>query len=94
MYKFEIQGCLSFLLIIAVIIFLTAKLWWVIVGLAVVAIVYYYARLTYLAVIQKNKEAEMNYEPKEGEVFKVCPFCGAKVKVSAPVCPRCNHPLN
>ncbi len=94
MYKIEIQGCLSLLLIAAVIFFIIAKLWWLIVGIAVVAIVYYYSKLAYYTIVNKNNEAEMNYEPKDGEVFKVCPYCNAKVKVSAMTCPRCKAALN
>lgn len=62
--------------------------------LAVIGIVYYYARLIYPAVITRQQYSEINYEPKNGEVFKVCPYCNAKVKVSTMTCPRCKRALN
>jgi len=88
MYKIEIQGCLSSIFILALVIFIIAKLWWLIVGLVIIAIVYYYSRLVYLTITEQKNQAETNYEPKDGEVFKVCPYCNTKVRVSAISCPR------
>lgn len=94
MYRFEIQGCLTIFFVICIFIFLIAKLWWLIVGLSVIGIVYYYSKLAYENISQNGLSDNKNYEPKEGEVYKVCPSCNAKVKVSATTCPRCKTPLN
>ncbi len=94
MYKIEIQGCLSLLLITAVIFFIIVKLWWLTAGIAAAGIIYYYSKLIYYNIVNKKNEAEMSYEPKNGEVFKICPYCNAKAKVSAVSCPKCKSPLN
>ena len=54
--------------------------------------------LNYIYTLQIGKfdEAQeaQKYTPEMGEVFKVCPYCNAKVKVTAVSCPCCNRALN
>ncbi len=94
MYRIELSGCLTFLLAFLLIMFLVKELWWLIVGIAIVTIVLYYARLIYKTIKDKKEESEQNYTPQMGEVYKVCPCCGAKVKVTATTCPSCKTALN
>jgi Ca2+/Na+ antiporter len=94
MYKIEIQGCLSTLLIFLLILFVVKELWWLIVGLILICIAIYYGNLIYQTVKNKQKENEINYNPQMGEVFKVCPYCNTKVKVTEKTCPCCNRALN
>ena len=44
--------------------------------------------------ILHKHENEQNYTPQMGEVYKVCPYCNAKVKVNAKACPVCKRALN
>ena len=94
MYRFEISGCLSLLLILAILYFIVKELWWLFVGIALIIIVAYYANLIYKTILDKKEQAEQNYNPEMGEVFKVCPYCNAKVKVTAQTCPCCKRALN
>ncbi len=94
MYRIEFTGCLTSLLIFLLILFLVKELWWVIVGVAIILIIAYYANMIYRLFADKKAEAERNYTPQMGEVYKVCPYCNSKVKVTAMTCPNCNHALN
>lgn len=94
MYRIELSGCFTFLLIFLFILFLLKEFWWVIAGIAVVIIAAYYLNLLYKTILDKKKEIETNYTPAMGEVYKVCPYCNAKVKVTASACPRCSRALN
>lgn len=94
MYRIELSGCLTSILIFLLILFLVKELWWVFVGLAIVLIVAYYANMIYRIIMQKKDEEDKNYTPQMGEVYKVCPYCNAKVKVTAAACPVCKHELN
>ncbi len=94
MYRIELPGCLSTLLILFLLYFLVKELWWLFVGIAIVIIVAYYANLIYKTIAEKKKQDAQNYTPQMGEVFKVCPYCNAKVKVTAVTCPCCNRALN
>ena len=94
MYRFEISGCLTLLITFLIVFFLVRELWWLIVGIAVISIVLYYCKLIYKIHKDKELQKEQNYEPEMGEVFKVCPYCNAKVKVTAVSCPCCNRALN
>lgn len=94
MYKFEISGCLTLLITFLVVFFLVRELWWLIVGVAIIAIVLYYCKLIYQMHKDRQLQKEQNYNPEMGEVFKVCPYCNAKVKVTAISCPCCNRALN
>lgn len=94
MYRFETSGCLTSLLILLIFYFIIKEFWWLFVGIAVVIIVAYYARLIYTTISQKKLKEEQNYSPEMGEVYKICPYCNAKVKVTAVTCPCCNRALN
>lgn len=94
MYKIEIPGCLVTLLTLLILYYLVKELWWLFVGIVVVIIVYIYARLIYKTIADKKVQDAQNYTPEMGEVFKVCPYCNAKVKVTEITCPCCNRALN
>ncbi len=80
--------------IVLLIFFLIKELWWLIVGIILIAIVAYYAKLIYETIKNKHEQSKVNYTPEMGEVFKVCPFCNTKVKVTEKTCPNCKHALN
>lgn len=94
MYKYEFLGCFSSVLILMCIGILIKELWWLIVGIAIVLIVLYYAKLIYNLFLQKQQEKDANYTPEMGEVYKECPYCNTKVSVTAVQCPVCKHELN
>ncbi len=94
MYRVELSGCLIPLIIFVLIIFIVKELWWLIVGVSIILIVAYYANMIYKLFADKQKENEINYKPAMGEVYKVCPYCNTKVKVTASTCPNCKHALN
>ena len=94
MYRFELSGCLTLLIMLAIVYFLVKELWWLFVGIALIIIVSYYANLIYKTIVYKKQQDEQIYNPQMGEVFKVCPYCNAKVKVTAVTCPCCNRALN
>ncbi len=94
MYRIEIPGCLTTLLILLILYFLVKELWWLFVGIAIIVIVSYYANQIYRVIKEKKQQEAQNYTPEMGEVFKVCPYCNAKVKVTATTCPCCNRALN
>lgn len=94
MNRVEISGCLTSLIFLLIAYYLVKELWWLFVGIILIIIVSYYARLIYNTIQQKNKEAQMNYNPDMGEVYKVCPYCNTMVKVSEKTCPCCNRALN
>ncbi len=94
MYRIELSGCLTSILIFLLILFLVKELWWVFVGIAIILIVAYYAQMIYKLIADKKEEADKNYTPQMGEVYKVCPYCNTKVKVTATACPKCKRELN
>ena len=94
MYRIELSGCLTSLLIFFLILFLVKELWWLFVGIAVILIVAYYAQMIYKLIADKKEDSDRNYTPKMGEVYKVCPYCNSKVKVTAVTCPNCKKELN
>ena len=94
MYKTSFTSCLTTIFIFLLILFLIKQLWWFIVGLILISIVYYYAKLIYESTISKQINGEKNYNPQMGEVYKICPYCNSKVKVTAITCPVCNRALN
>lgn len=94
MYRVELSGCLTLLLSFLLLIFILKELWWLIVGIAIIAVVIYYMNLIYKLLVNKNNESELNYTPKMGEVYKVCPYCNTKVRVTAVQCPVCKRALN
>ena len=93
MYKIEIQGCLPFL-ILFLILFFVLKLWYLIVLFILVLLAVGVVKELQYKFILKQKEKEQNYTPNKGEVYKLCRFCGAKVKRSAEKCPQCGHSLD
>lgn len=94
MYKIQINGCLTALLFFLLIFFLIKELWWFFTGIILIALAVYYGNLIYKTVCEKQKEAQINYTPEMGEVYKICPYCNTKVKVTAITCPCCNRALN
>ena len=95
MYNFNnISGYLKFLLIGLIIFFIIKELWWFIVGIVIIAIFAYYAKLIYETIYKKQKLNNENYTPQMGEVYKVCPYCNTKVKLNAQACPICKHAIN
>ncbi len=94
MYRIEFSGCITALVIFLLLIFLVKELWWLIVGIAIICIVIYYLNLIYQYITNNKTETDKNYTPKMGEVYKVCPYCNAKVRVTATTCPVCNRALN
>ncbi|MGM9994745.1 MAG: hypothetical protein ACI37R_08480 [Candidatus Avigastranaerophilus sp.] len=95
MYKIDMTaGCLTTIIFLLLIGFIIKQLWWLIVGIIIIAIVAYYANLIYETISNKKAEKEANYTPEMGEVYKVCPYCGTEVKANAGKCPVCKHGLN
>lgn len=94
MYKFEISGCLTSLFILLLLLFLVKELWWLIVGIVLLLIVIYYGNLIYKTIKYKKETEQELYNPQMGEVYKVCPYCNSKVKVTAQTCPYCKRALN
>ncbi len=94
MYRIELSGCITALVILLLLFFLVKELWWLIVGIAIICIVVYYLNLIYQYITNNKTETDKTYTPKMGEVYKVCPYCNAKVRVTATTCPVCNRALN
>lgn len=94
MYRVEFSGCLTAFLFFAILLFLLKQFWWLIVGIALILIAIYYFNLIYTTIKVKNSEKEKNYNPEMGEVYKICPYCNTKVRVTAPTCPNCSRALN
>ena len=90
----EFLGCLVTILIIAITFAIIKEFWWLIVGIILICIVAYYAKLIYETIKNKHDDNERNYNPQMGEVYKVCPFCNTKVKVTETTCPNCKRALN
>lgn len=94
MYNIQISGCITTILFTLLICLILKELWWLFAGIALICIISYYINFIIATIKQKQKEVEQNYTPQMGEVFKVCPFCNTKVKVTATTCPCCNRTLN
>jgi hypothetical protein len=90
----SIISILVTIFIVLLIFFIIKELWWFFVGIIIIAIVAYYAKLTFETIKNKKENEKINYTPEMGEVYKVCPFCSTKVKVSETTCPNCKHALN
>ncbi len=90
----QLLGCLITIIIIALIIAFIKEFWWLIVGIILISIVSYYLKLIYETIKRKDEEKKINYNPQMGEVYKVCPFCNTKVKVTETTCPNCKRALN
>jgi hypothetical protein len=91
---YNLTGCLLSIFLILLIFFLIKELWWFFVGLILIAVAIYYGKLIYETIKNKQLEKEMNYNPQMGEVYKVCPYCNTKVKVTETTCPNCKRALN
>ena len=88
--QFSPIGCL-FWLIIFTWIFFALKLYYLIFALVIAAVCFniYHRIKGYKE--QQERISELNYEPKPGEVSKICPSCNKDVKRSATVCPFCGY---
>ncbi len=91
---YNLTGCLLSIFLILLIFFLIKELWWFFVGLILIAVAIYYGKLIYETIKNKQLEKETNYNPQMGEVYKVCPYCNTKVKVTETTCPNCKRALN
>ena len=91
---FNFSGCLVSFLIFLLIFLIIKELWWLIVGIVLVLIVFYWGKLKYLYIVNKEKIKESTYNPQMGEVYILCPYCNSKVKVTAITCPNCGRALN
>lgn len=94
MYKVEFRGCLPFLIIFAIFLFVAFKLWFVIVIFLIIYLLKSFVSTIDLNIKLKQKEKEQHYTPVKGEVYKVCPYCKINVKRSAEKCPGCGQPLD
>ncbi len=94
MYRIELSGCLTSFLIFLLILFLLKELWWLILGIIILLVIIYYSGIIYGNIKSKVSEAEENYTPQMGEVYKICPYCNTKVRVTATACPCCKRTLN
>ena len=90
----NIPGCLVSLLIFLLSLYLLKELWWIIVGIALILIAAYWGRRIYLLLLEKKQQEKANYNPEMGEVYKICPYCNSKLKVTEVTCPNCGHALN
>jgi len=86
-------GCLLWT-IFFVWVFITLKLYYVVIFLIVFALAYHLYRQTKVKIKEHQEEKERNFEPEMGEVYKICPHCGNSVKRSAKICPHCKNPLD
>ncbi len=91
---YNLTGCLLSIFLMLLIFFLIKELWWFFVGLILIAVAIYYGKLIYETIKNKQLEKETNYNPQMGEVYKVCPYCNTKVKVTETTCPNCKRALN
>ena len=91
-YRFDITGCLTLLIILAFIVFLVTKLWWVVAIMFVIWLVNMYIATIQEKLAQKKAEKEA-FNPEPGQSYKVCPYCGEKVKVTELKCPKCGREL-
>lgn len=90
----NISGCLISALIFLLLLYLLKELWWMIVGIAVILIAAYWGKKIYYIVKNEKDIKNANYNPQMGEVFKICPYCNSKVRVTEVTCPNCKRALN
>lgn len=91
---YNISGCLISVLVLMILFILLKELWWLIVGIALIIIAAYWGKKIYLLIKYGKSIEDTNYSPQMGEVFKICPYCNSKVKVTEVKCPNCKHQLN
>ena len=92
MRNYELTGCFISLLIISLIFFLVKELWW----LGIIVILIYLIRPYIIMLKEKldEKKAEKErFKPEAGQSYKVCPYCGEKVRVTELKCPKCGREL-
>ncbi len=93
MYKYEISGCSTLMLIILFVVIFAKQLFYLALAFAVVLVAIYIGFYIYRTIQVKKREKDL-CNPDIGEVYKICPYCNTSVKVSAKTCPNCNHALN
>ena len=93
-FRGDISGCIISVLIFLLGIYLLKELWWLIVGIAIIIIVAYWGKRIYFLLKESKETNSSQYNPQMGEVFKVCPYCGNKMKVTETICPECKKELN
>lgn len=72
-------------------IFFKLKLYYVIFAIILFAVFYNIFSQIKSGIKQQKINKELNFEPKMGEVSKICPECGNDVRRSAEVCPHCGY---
>ena len=83
-------GCLSalFLLILFILFF---KLW--VFLFLLVLIIPFVKNCCQILKETKEKEKRLNYEPKDGETYKICPYCSTKLRRDETFCFNCKRHL-
>lgn len=92
-YNFNFSGCLIPLLFLLFVIFIFTKLWWLVAIMVIVYILNQYLTMIRQKLEQHKKE-QAKFNPEMGEIYKVCPHCNEKVKVTDLTCPHCGNELN
>ena len=83
-------SCISGLILLILFI-LFFKLW---VFLFLIILIIPFIKNCYKALKEsKEKQERLNYQPKDGETYKVCPFCSAKLKRDEIFCFNCKRHL-
>lgn len=92
-FKGDSSGCIIAILIFLLGLYLLKELWWLFVGIAVIIIVAYWGKRIFLLLKESKETNSKQYNPQMGEVFKVCPYCGTKMKLTETFCPKCKREL-
>ncbi len=91
-YRFDITGCLTLLIILFFLVFLFTKLWWLVAIIVLIYIINTYIASFRQKIAQKKAEQD-TFKPEMGQSYKICPYCGEKVKVTDLKCPKCGREL-
>ena len=91
-YRFDITGCLTFLIILFFLVFLFTKLWWFVALIVLIFMINTFIASFQQKMAQKKAEQE-TFKPEMGQSYKVCPNCGEKVQVTELKCPKCGLEL-
>jgi len=86
-------GCLIWTILL-IWVFFALKLYYVVFFIILFAIIYNIFKRIKIKIQNQKIIDEMNFEPKMGEVSKICPSCGKDVRRSADVCPNCGYKFN
>ena len=89
---YNLTGCLISLIIFLGAVWLLNELWRPLAAIALIIIVYYWGKKIYTLLCEKKQSS--SYNPEMGDVYKVCPYCGSKVRAAETVCPVCSKTLN